>query len=158
MEDQHAEEYWFCSLKRPIFTSGSCVVCVRTTKQWSRWSFKEGVPQWDMFPGPTEFRLIGCSIELIWIPKSKSSTSTPKANLPTCEPKEISRVMSGIISCACSILGHFSSTVCSDTMAKRSKQDSGWERVTAKSRPMMNLVAKTSSLVSSSTSVSPVKR
>ena len=43
----------------------------------------------------------------------------------------------------------FSSKVCSD---------SGEERVTAKSRPMMNLVARTPSLVSSSTSVSPGKR
>ena len=55
-------------------------------------------------------------------------------------------------------ISHFSSTVCSDTMAKRSQQDSGEERVTAKSRPMMNLVARTPSLVSSSTSVSPGKR
>ena len=52
----------------------------RTTKQWSRWSLKEGVPQWDMFPGPTGLRLIDCSIELTWTPKSKSSTSTPKTN------------------------------------------------------------------------------
>ena len=55
-------------------------------------------------------------------------------------------------------ISHFSSTVCSDTMAKRSQQESGEERVTAKSRPMMNLVARTPSLVSSSTSVSPGKR
>ena len=40
-------------------------------------------------------------------------------------------------------------------MAKRSQQDSGEERVTAKSRLMMNLVARTPSLVSCSTSVSP---
>ena len=53
---------------------------------------------------------------------------------------------------------HFSSTVCSDTMAKRSQHDSGEERVTAKSRPMMNLIARAPSHVSSSTSVSPVKR
>ena len=39
-------------------------------------------------------------------------------------------------------ISHFSSTVCSDTMAKRSQQDSGGERVTAKSRPMMNLIAR----------------
>ena len=44
---------------------------------------------------------------------------------------------------------HFSSTVCSDTMAKRSQQDSGEERVTTKSRPMMNLIARTPSFVSS---------
>ena len=43
-------------------------------------------------------------------------------------------------------------------MAKRSQQDSGEERVTAKSKPMMNLVARTPSFVSSSTSVSPGKR
>ena len=55
-------------------------------------------------------------------------------------------------------ISHFSSTVCSDTMAKRSQQDSGEERVTAKSRFMMNLIAKTPSFVSSSTSVSPGKK
>ena len=43
-------------------------------------------------------------------------------------------------------------------MAKRSQQDSGEERVTAKSRPRMNLIARTPSHVSSSTSVSLVKR
>ena len=53
---------------------------------------------------------------------------------------------------------HFSPTVCSAAMAKRSQQDSGEERVTAKSKPMMNLVARTPSFVSCSTSVSPVKR
>ena len=52
----------------------------------------------------------------------------------------------------------FSSTVCSDTMAKRSQQDSGEERVTAKSRPTMSLIARVPSNVSSSTSVSPGKR
>ena len=54
-------------------------------------------------------------------------------------------------------ISHFSSTACTAAMAKRSQQDSGEERVTAKSRPMMNLVARTPSLVSSSTSVSPGK-
>ena len=38
-----------------------------------------------MFPEPTELLLTGCSIELIWL-------------------KEISRVMSEIICCACSTL------------------------------------------------------
>ena len=52
-------------------------------------------------------------------------------------------------------ISHFSFTVCSDTMAKRSQQDSGEERVTAKPKPMMNLTARTPSFVSSSTSVSP---
>ena len=46
----------------------------------------------------------------------------------------------------------------SDTMTKRSQRDSGEERVTVKSRPMTNLIARTSSYVSSSTSVNPMKR
>ena len=40
-------------------------------------------------------------------------------------------------------------------MAKRAQQESGEERVTAKSRPMMNLTARTPSFVSSSTSSYP---
>ena len=55
-------------------------------------------------------------------------------------------------------ISHFSSTVCCDTMSKRSQQDSGGDRVTAKSRPMMNLIARAPSHVSSLTSVSPGKR
>ena len=55
-------------------------------------------------------------------------------------------------------ISNFSSTVCSDTMAKRSQQDPGEERVTPKSSPMMNLTARTPSHISSPTSVSPGKR
>ena len=51
-------------------------------------------------------------------------------------------------------ISHFSSTVCSETMAKRLQHDSGEERVTAKSRPMMSLIARAPSNLSSSTSVS----
>ena len=43
-------------------------------------------------------------------------------------------------------------------MTKRIQQESGEERVTAKSRPMMNLIARAPSHVSSSTSVSSEKR
>ena len=55
-------------------------------------------------------------------------------------------------------ISQFISTVCSAAMAKRSQQDSGEERVIAKSKLMMNLIARTPSLVSSSTSVNLVKR
>ena len=55
-------------------------------------------------------------------------------------------------------ISHFSSTVCSAAMAKRLQQDSGEERVTAKSRPMMSLIARPPSNLSSSTSESPGKR
>ena len=46
-------------------------------------------------------------------------------------------------------ISHFSSTVCSESMAKRVQQDSGEERVTAKSRPMMSLIAKAPSNLTS---------
>ena len=59
--------------------------------------------------------------------------------------------------CLCNI-SHFSSTVCSEAMAKISQQDSGEERVTAKSRPMMSLIARAPSNLPSSTSESPGKR
>ena len=55
-------------------------------------------------------------------------------------------------------ISHFSPIVWSAATTKRSQQDSGEERVTAKSKPMIDLIARTSSFVSSSTSVSPVKR
>ena len=52
-------------------------------------------------------------------------------------------------------ISHFSSTVCTAAMSKRAQQESGEERVTAKSRPMMNLTARMPSVVSSSTSSNP---
>ena len=39
-------------------------------------------------------------------------------------------------------ISHFSSTNCSEVMSKRTQKDAGEERVTAKSKPMMNLVSR----------------
>ena len=50
---------------------------------------------------------------------------------------------------------HFSSTACIAAMAKRAQHESGEGRVTAKSRPMINLTARTPSFVSSSASSNP---
>ena len=52
-------------------------------------------------------------------------------------------------------ISHFSSTSCIAAMAKRAQQESGEGRVTAKSRPMMNLTVRTPSFVSSSASSNP---
>ena len=41
-------------------------------------------------------------------------------------------------------ISHFSSIDCSEVMSKRTQKDSGEERVTAKSKPMMNLVSRCS--------------
>ena len=58
-------------------------------------------------------------------------------------------------------ISHFSSAECSEVMSKITQKDSGEERVTAKSKPMMNLVARCSekapSVLSSTASESPGK-
>ena len=55
-------------------------------------------------------------------------------------------------------ISHFSSTVCSDVVSKRKQKESGEERVTAKSRPMMSLIARAPSTLSSSASESLEKK
>ena len=55
-------------------------------------------------------------------------------------------------------MSHFSSTDCSEVMSKRTQEESGEERVTAKSKPMMSLIARAPSILSSSASESQVKR
>ena len=55
-------------------------------------------------------------------------------------------------------ISHFSSAECSEVMSKRTQEASGEERVTAKSRPVMSLIARASSTLSSSASESPEKR
>ena len=54
-------------------------------------------------------------------------------------------------------ISHFSSAECSEVMSKRTQEDAGEERVTAKSRPMMSLIARAPSALSSTASESPVK-
>ena len=55
-------------------------------------------------------------------------------------------------------ISHFNSTDCSEVMSKRTQEESGEERVTAKSRPTMSLIARAPSGLSSSASESPGKR
>ena len=101
--------------------------------------------------------MIGCSIELIWTPESKLNLLTPKNQLADILTKgnftrdEWNHLLSLLK------ISHFSSTVCSAAKAKRVQQESGEERVTAESRPMMNLTARMPSIVSSSTSSNPGK-
>ena len=58
-------------------------------------------------------------------------------------------------------ISHFSSADCSELMSKRTQKDAGEERVTAKSKPMMNLVSRcserTPDVRHSTASESPVK-
>ena len=89
--------------------------------------------------------------------KSKSNTWTPKTQLANTLTKgnkgNFTRDEWNHLLCLFNI-SHFSPHVSSAAMTKRSQQDSGEERVTAKSKPMMNLVSRMPSFVSSSTSVS----
>ena len=55
-------------------------------------------------------------------------------------------------------ISHFSSADCSEVMSKSTQEESSEEKVTAKSRPMMSLIAKASSNLSSSAAESPEKR
>ena len=58
-------------------------------------------------------------------------------------------------------ISHFSSTNCLEVMSKRTQEDAGEERVTAKSKPMMNLVSRcserTPNVLASTASESPGK-
>ena len=58
-------------------------------------------------------------------------------------------------------ISHFSSTDCLEVMSKRTQEDTGEERVTAKSKPMMNLVSRCSTrnpnVLASTASESQVK-
>ena len=51
---------------------------LRTRKQWSKWSLKAEVQQWDTCQEPTELFLIDHSTESIWTPRSKSKCWHPK--------------------------------------------------------------------------------
>ena len=108
-----------------------------------------------MFPEPIELLLIGCSIELILIPrfqikyidtKNQLADILTKGNFTRDEWNHLLTLFN---------ISHFSSTSCIAAMAKRAQQESGEGRVTAKSRPMMNLTARTPSFVSSSASSNP---
>ena len=58
--------------------------------------------------------------------------------------RETSHVMRGTIFCVCFNISHFSSINSVKAMSKRTPEGAGEERVTAKSKPMMNLVSRCS--------------
>ena len=107
-----------------------------------------------MFPELTELLLIGCSIELIWTQiqikyidtKNQLADILTKGNFTRDEWNHLLTLFN---------ISHFSSTACIAAVAKRAQQESGEGRVTAKSRPMMNLTSRTPSFVSSSGLIKP---
>ena len=115
---------------------------LKTTKLWSKWLSKDDAQQWDMFPEPTELRLIGCSTESTWNRRSKSNMLTPK---PSCwrsnqreffawrvEPSSCAQHMSFSIS-SCS---HFTNFL-SDPIGKQSAMSKrGQEGTSSEGSPM----------------------
>ena len=135
-------------------------MCLKTTKQWSRWSSRGEARKWDMFPEPTELLLIGYSLESIWTPKSKSNTLTPKTNSQTYWPVEISYVMNGIIFCVCLTLA-ISVLQIVRKWCRKERKKFRWRKSHSKSKPMMNLVSRcserTPDVIPSTASESPRK-
>ena len=95
-----------------------------------------------MFPEPTELLLIGCSIEINLDPKIQIKYIGTKNQLADILTKgSFTRDAWNHLWCLFNI-SHFSSTNCLEVMSKRTQEDAGEERVTAKSKPMMNLVSR----------------
>ena len=115
-----------------------------------------------MFPAPTELLLIvfffdsinlDSKIQIKYIDTKHQLADTPtKGNFTRDEWNHLLCLFN---------ISHFSSTDYSEVMSKRTQKDSGEERVTAKSKPMMNLVSRcserTPDVLASTASESPVK-
>ena len=114
-----------------------------------------------MFAEPTELLLIGYLIESIWTPKIQITYIDTKNQLADILTKgNFTRDEWNHLLCLFDI-SHLSSTDCSEMMSKRTQKESGEERVTAKSKPVMNLVSRcserTHDVFASTASESPVK-
>ena len=95
-----------------------------------------------MFPEPTELLLIGCSIESIWTPKIQIKYIDTKNQLADMLTKgKFTRAEWNHLLCLFNF-SHFRSINSLEAMSKRTPQDAGEERVTTKSKPMMNLVSR----------------
>ena len=148
--------HWFGSLRCSIRKSWSFFcMCLRTMRLWSKWLWKAEVQQWDMFPELIEFLLIGCSIELILTQRSKLNTSTPRINLQTSWQRGISHAMNGITCWPCLILAILALLLASQRWRNELNKIQEKDVSQQKSRPMMNLTARTPSFVSSSASANP---
>ena len=112
-----------------------------------------------MFPEPTELLWLFDRINLT--PKCKSIFNDTKNQLADILTKgNFTRDEWKHLLCLFNI-SHFSSTNCLEVMSKRTQEDAGEERVTAKSKSMMNLVSRCSArdpnVFASTASESPVK-
>ena len=95
-----------------------------------------------MFPEPRELLLIGCLLESISTPKIQIKYIDTKKQLADILTKgNFTRHEWNHLLCLFNI-SHFSSANCLEVLSKRTQEDAGEERVTAKSKPMTNLVSR----------------
>ena len=120
---------------------------LKTMKQWSKWSLNEGVLTMRHVSRTHRVALdwlfdrinLDSKIQIKYIDtKNQLAYIKTKWNFTRDEWNHLLSLFN---------ISHFSSTVCSAAMAKRIQQESGEERVTAKSKPMMNLSARMPSFV-----------
>ena len=96
-----------------------------------------------MFPEPTELLLIGHLFDRINLdPKIQIEYIDTKNQLADIMTKGNSALDEWNHLLCLFNISHFSSTNCSEVMSKRTHEDAGEDRVTAKSKPMMNLVSR----------------
>ena len=92
---------------------------------------------------PTELLLIGCLIESIRTQIHIKYIETKNQLADKLTKGNFTRDEWNHLLCLFNI-SHFSSTNCLEVMSKRTQEDAGEERVTAKSKPMINLVSRCS--------------
>ena len=111
-----------CSFKRPIFSSGSFVVCVWRQRSSDQDDHKGKKPDNETyFQNPQELLLIGYLIESIW-PKNQNQIHGHQK--PTCwhtDQGNFTRDEWNHLLCLVNI-SHFSSTNCSEVMSKERKK------------------------------------
>ena len=94
------------------------------------------------FQNPQSCSWIGCLTESTWTPRFKSNTLTPKSQLADVLTKgNFTRDEWNHLLCFFNI-SHLSSISSLKSTSKRTQEDASGERVTAKSKPMMNLVSR----------------
>ena len=136
---------WFYSFKRQLFSSGSYVVHL-----WrQRSSYQDDSKGKKSFNETCFQNSQSCS--WLVVRSNQFGPQNPnqihwhqKPNSQTYKPRELSSVMNGIILCVCLTLAISVVRFFLRWCQKERKKDSGEERVTVKSKPMMNLVSRCS--------------
>ena len=138
-----------------------CFMCLKTTKQWSRWSLKGVSPTMRHVSRTHRVALdwlfdrinLDPKIQIKYIgTKNQFEDMLTKGNFTRDEWNQFLCLFN---------ISHSSSAECSEVMSKRTQKDAGEDRFTAKSRPMMNWIARSNEraplALSSTASESPEK-